>query len=457
MKWKFFRLGMGVFLFACQAQARLMMTSVVPPTSFNGTVPSSELVLGGDGLLYGVSPYGGVLGNGCLFKISTNSGMVSTVAFDGTNGAGPSSSLLQTAGGNLFGLATVGGVFNAGTLYQIGTNGILSSFYSFDMANASGPAALIIGTDGNFYGVTGHGGNGFNGTSYTGNGVVFRVTTNGVFTRLASFNDPNGFPNSIVEANDGNFYGTTLQGGANGLGTVFRVTPEGILSTLATFGGTNGAYPISLMRGSDGLLYGCTTHGGNNFTGGSTGWGTVYRVTTNGDFSVLWAFSNTDGSEPKCRLLEVTNGLFYGTAHVGGRNGSGNVFQISTNANFASVLEFDNSQAKGGNPWTGLTKGADGNLYGVNSAPGYSVYCLRPEAPPVLQRSVQAGQISFSWNAWGGLDYQLLYKTNLVAGNWQLLAGISSPTNTVGSYSESIDRNAPRFYTLRINILENWW
>ena len=441
---------------ACQAQPRLMMTSVVKSSSFTATTPYFELILGSDGALYGTAPNGGALGNGSLFRIASN-GIITTVPFDGVNGSSPISSPLRASDGGFFGLATVGGTYNAGTLYHLDTNGILSSIYSFDMTNASGPAALIIGTDGSFYGVSGHGGIGFNGINYTGYGVAFRVTTNGDFTRLASFSDPGGFPNSIVEANDGNFYGTTLQGGTNGFGTVFRMTPDGDLSTLFTFSGTNGSYPTSMILGSDGLLYGCTTQGGTNFAGPFTGSGTVYKISTNGDFTGLWAFSSTDGSQPKCRLLEVTNGLFYGITYVGGRNGSGNVFQISSNGNFASVLEFDNTYSKGGNPWTGLTKGADGNYYGVNSKPGYSVYCLRPAVPPAFKSSVQAGQINFSWNAWGGLTYELLSKTNLAAADWQVLGGTAYDTNSVGSYSEPVDRHAPRFYTLRINIRENWW
>jgi len=454
MKGCFFPLLVGVPLLACQAQPRLMMTSAVPSSQLNATIPYFELTLGKDGALYGAAPNGGALENGSVFRIATN-GVVTTIPFDNVNGAGPLSSPIRGPDGSIFGLATVGGTYNAGTLYEIGTNGVFSSIYSFDMTNASGPAALILGKDGSFYGVTGHGGNGFTGVSYTGYGVAFQVTTNGVFTRLASFNDPSGFPNSIVEANDGNFYGTTLQGGVDGLGTIFRLTPVGNLSTLCTFTGTNGAYPTSLILGSDGVLYGCTTQGGTDFVGPFSGSGTVYKITTNGDFTRLHAFSNTDGSQPKCRLLEVTNGLFYGITYVGGRNGNGNVFQVSSNGVFASVLEFDNTNAKGGNPWTGLTLGADGNYYGVNSTPNYSVYCLRPAMPPPYQSSVQAGQISFKWNAWGGLNYQLLYKTNLAAPDWQVLASTASATNTVGSYSEAIA--APRFYTLRINIQEDWW
>lgn len=438
---------------ACEAQPRLMCTTVVPDSTFSGMNPDSELMLGNDGLLYGAAPSGGTLGKGSIFK-TTVDGNITFVPFDGTNGRVPYVAPIQATDGNFYGVACYGGSADAGTVYRLASNGILNAIYSFDMTNGSVPATVTMGMDGNLYGVTGSGGVGFDGTDYSGDGIAFRLTTNGIFTRLASFTETYDFPNNIVEANDGNFYGTTQQGGPYGYGTVFRMTPDGQLSTLVTFDGTNGAYAEPIILGSDGAIYGCTS--GIDFLNANDGSGKVFRVTTNGDLTILHTFSYSDGAEPRCRLLEVTNGLFYGTTYFSGQS-PGTVFQISTNGDFATLLRFDSTWGKGALPRVGLTKGADGNFYGLSSQPVRDLYCLRPVEAPILQTSVQDNQITFDWKTWGRLPVSLYYKTNLNDATWNYLDGINSATNTVISHAEPIDPTTPRFFTLQMNIRENWW
>jgi len=168
---------------------------------------------------------------------------------------------------------------------------VLTTLVSFGFTNGAAPtAALTLGNDGNFYGTTRGGGNDdptVNGDS--GDGTVFKVTTNGTLTTLVIFAGTNGEVPlaALTLGNDGNFYGTTEGGGNNinlnvnggyGDGTVFKVTTNGTLTTLVSFAYTNGAEPwTTLTLGSDGNFYGTTEGGGITFTF-SLGMGTVFRL-----------------------------------------------------------------------------------------------------------------------------------------------------------------------------------
>jgi len=126
-------------------------------------------------------------------------------------------------------------------------------------------AKLVQGADGNFYGTTGSGGD-FN------LGTIFQFSSDGAFTNLASFNhangmDPNGmFPNWLIEGAEGNFYGTTGNGGTNGVGTVFQLTANSALSSSFSFQGTNGVTPCALAQADNGSFYGATYWGGPDIT-----------------------------------------------------------------------------------------------------------------------------------------------------------------------------------------------
>ena len=176
---------------------------------------------------------------------------------------------------------------------------LLQTLFSFNGTNGASPqAALALGSDGNFYGTTGYGGI-TNSTRTVGMGTVFKMTTNGALNTLLFFNGTNGaWPRAVLTlGNDGIFYGTTEIGGitntsdASGMGTVFQGTTNGVLTTLASFNATNGQYPMAgLTLGNDGNYYGTTMNGGlaNN--------GTVFRVATNGVLTTLyWFTGGADG------------------------------------------------------------------------------------------------------------------------------------------------------------------
>jgi uncharacterized repeat protein (TIGR03803 family) len=229
----------------------------------------------------------------------------------------------------------------------------IQPIYSFPESPATPFAGLLQGPDGNFYGTTWEGGS-------NGVGAVIKVAPNGAWTTLHSFspltrsrgtfftNSEGAQPwSALALGPDGNLYGTTWNGGSNTDGTVYKVTTNGVFTLLVTFAGTNGANPESgLTPGPDGNLYGTT------YNGGSSGNGTVFNVTTNGVLTVLHSFpaligdgvtgsnTNSDGAGPIAGLALGTNGYFYGTASAGGRGGSGTVFEVTTNGSWTNYYAF---------------------------------------------------------------------------------------------------------------------
>ncbi len=204
---------------------------------------------------------------------------------------------------------------------------------SVDMTQGSSPeSALVRGNDGNFYGTTNQGG------TYN-SGTVFRVTPGGVFTSLVSFNGTNGQNPyaSLVIGLDGNFYGTTYNGGTSGDGTVFKITPAGTLTTLINFNGTNGYYPFGgLVQDSSGNFYGTTN-------GETTNAGTVFKLTPNGsggyNLTTLVVFNGTNGENPLASLFLGGDGNLYGTTQSGGTAGGlGTVFRMTPSGTLASLV-----------------------------------------------------------------------------------------------------------------------
>jgi uncharacterized repeat protein (TIGR03803 family) len=155
---------------------------------------------------------------------------------------------------------------------------------------------------------------------------VFKITPAGILTTLHSFDETDGYypVAALMQASDGNLYGTTYYGGAYRDGTVFKITPAGTLTVLHSFDGTDGEYPAAgLVQAGDGNLYGTTVYGGPR------GNGTVFKITLAGTLTTLYSFDITDGSALEAGLLQATNGSFYGTTSGGGTNLFGTVFGLS--------------------------------------------------------------------------------------------------------------------------------
>jgi uncharacterized repeat protein (TIGR03803 family) len=393
--------------------------------SFTNSANPNGLMLGNDGNFYGTTETGGITnaaypqGMGTVFQVTFN-GTLTTLA-DFTNGAFPNG-LTLGSDGNFYGTTPLGGLINPsyfpqgmGTVFQVTTNGTLTTLASFNFTNGVHPNQLTLGNDGNFYGTTSYGGIS-NSRNFDGMGTVFQVTTNGTLTTLASFNFTNGaYPqNGLTLGNDGNFYGTTEQGGITnsaypyGRETVFQVTTNGTLTTLADF--TNEAYPNQLTLGNDGNFYGTTSEGGITNSAHPSGMGTVFQVTTDGTMTTLACFNSINGSSPS-GLTPGNDGNFYGTTSSGGDSGIGTVFQVTTNGTLTTFASFNSTT--GANPQNGLTLGNDGNFYGTtegggitNSAYPYgmgTVFRVLPSLAFTVQpqsQTIDAGATATSATAW---------------------------------------------------------
>jgi uncharacterized repeat protein (TIGR03803 family) len=300
----------------------------------NSAYPNGGLVQAANGNLFGMTQQGGVNADGSIYKMTNYTTLSLIYSFGGaTDGQSPDDSLIIGSDGNFYGTAFEGGASSDGSVFQVLPSGTVNVLHSFTGGGdgASPYAGLTQGSDGSYYGTTTAGGtNGF--------GTAFKVATNGVFTTLVTFNGTNGSKpfGGLVQAKDGNFYGTTAQGGASGYGTVFKLTTNGVLTTLYSFAGTDGGFPgASLIQAADGYLYGTTEGNGTISGGGLGGYGTVFRVSTNGTLTTLLWFDGLNGAQPEAALLQASDGNLYGTTALGGTGffpssggGNGGIFRI---------------------------------------------------------------------------------------------------------------------------------
>lgn len=321
--------------------------------------------------------------------------------FDATDGSGPQYVyLVQGTDGQLYGTAGNGGGNGVGTAYKITTAGAFTQLYSFcsQAACADGElpyAGLVMTGNGNFYGTT----TCTNNCSSGPGGTIFEITPSGTYSVLHTFVGTDGsYPyDNMILGSDGNLYGTTLYGGnvtgnvcsGNGCGTVFKITPQGKFTSLYSFkGGSDGQWPTArLLQGSNGNFYGTTTLGGNfTFTGG--GGGTVFEITPAGKLTTLYSFCSQsgcpDGVGPYGGVVQISNGTIYGTTSLGGANAYGTFFKLvgkklTTLYNFCSVQP---NCADGNYPYGGLIQASDGNLYGTTNGGGPSAGTVYEFIPP---------------------------------------------------------------------------
>lgn len=349
-----------------------------------GASPAAGLILANDGNFYGTTATGGTSDLGTIFKLSPTGVLTTLVEFAGNGigakGALPYAALLEASDGNFYGTTSKGGAKGFGTIFRLTPGGILTTLVEFSGTAGSTRGALPYSglaesPSGLLYGTTSKGGR-------TGNGTVFSVTTAGTLTTFTDFTDgvvsggvavkgacPYG---TLVRANDGNFYGTTSQGGTKGFGTFFRLTPAGTLVTMLEFTGTAagnlGTLPESgLLLASDGDLYGTTV------SGGTKDFGTVFKVTTGGKLTTLVNFSGNTGStlgrSVQSGLIEANSGKLYGVTFAGGESGTGTVFKLSKGGNFTHLASFT-TVTPSTYYHSGLTLAPDGSYYGATSNNG---------------------------------------------------------------------------------------
>lgn len=326
------------------------------------------IVRGIDGAFYGVTAYGGRNGQGSIFRATPNGAITTIFSFNGTNGSQPSSPLWEAKNGNFYGVTQFGGNDGAGTLFQVTPGGELKTLIRFAGTNGCRPyGRLLEASDGNIYGTTtcstipykvdgtvfrltptdslttlfafnavndgaqplGWLTEGSDGALYGATSLdrqsLFKITSAGVFARLAALSGTNGFGFTyLTHSRDGNFYGITGQGGAFGNGTFFRLTPDGVFTSLMSFSPETGAFPNHIIEGSDGNFYGTTRRGTNFYDG----FGTVFKASPEGQITTLARFDGKNGREPLDDLAEGPDGSLYGTAFRGGKNDGGTFVRV---------------------------------------------------------------------------------------------------------------------------------
>jgi uncharacterized repeat protein (TIGR03803 family) len=313
----------------------------------------------------------------------------SLYSFDGTDGSLPLAALVQGTDGNFYGTTYEGGANGDGTVFKITPSGALTTLYNFcsqiNCTDGRSPASgLVQGTDGTLYGTTYDGG-------AVGVGTAFKITPSGALTTLLSFYgySEGGNPKAgLVQGTDGDFYGTTYDGGASGYGTVFKITPSGTLATLLSFDYADGANPQAvLVQGTNGDFYGTTS------SGGIGGYGTVFKITPSGTLTTLHNFGRTDGYNLHAGLVQGTNGTFYGTTEEGGANDDGTIFSVTPSGTLTILHTFEGTD--GANPYAGLFQGTNGEFYGATYAGGQRRWhSLQPKCRtgPVCGNTAYLGQ-----------------------------------------------------------------
>ncbi len=322
-------------------------------TGANGYLPKGGLIADGNGDLFGVTEYGGAYGYGTVFEIAkTAAGYASApatlVSFSDSPGIDPDGSLLADASGDLFGVTVYGGAYGYGTVFEIvktaaGYASAPTTLTSFNNAGGGNPwSTLISDANGDLFGTTGYGG-------ANGNGTVFEIarTAAGYAATpavLATFNGANGSDpqGGLIADGNGDLFGVTNGGGAYGDGAVFEIvkSANGYASaptTLVSFNGADGQGPVgpsaSLIADANGDLFGATANGG------AYGDGAVFEIvnTATGYAAtpkVLASFTGAAASYPLCQLVADAAGDLFGATIDGGTNNVGSVFEIA-NTGFA--------------------------------------------------------------------------------------------------------------------------
>jgi uncharacterized repeat protein (TIGR03803 family) len=389
----------GVLSSAAWGQRETVLHSFCAQTGCaDGQMPEAGLVFDQKGNLYGTTISGGIYNEECrilcgvVFKLTSEGEETALYSFctqtNCADGALPVSGLVFDEKGTLYGTAYGGGnnnssncVFGCGVVFELTPERKYAVLYTFcaetDCTDGETPdAGLVVDQKGNLYGTTIGGG-------ANGQGVVFRLTPEGKETVLYSFCaqtncTDGGEPSAgLTFDQEGNLYGTTYYGGNSseceygGCGVVFKLTPEGKETVLYSFCAqtncTDGGQPYAgLTFDQKGDLYGTASYGGVN------GQGVVFRVTPEGEETVLYSFCTEanchDGSDPHGGVVFDEKGNLYGATYSGGApSNSGVVFKLTAEGKYAVLYSFcwNNNCTDGATPYAGVILDQKGNLYGT--------------------------------------------------------------------------------------------
>lgn len=331
--------------------------------------------------------------------------------FNGTDGQYPQGTLTFGADGQLYGTTSSGGTNGNGVIFKVTTNGTFTQLFSLVAnTNGSNPMGRLLLSGGAFY-VTAANGGPF------GHGAIFQFSTNAEFLQ--------GFPDSVTDGStpqaglcDGlnnELFGTTIGGGANGYGSVYKIYfSDGTETLLHSFNNSDGASPNGalVLNPTNGYFYGTTISGGTN-----GGHGTVFKISFSGSFSPVYSFDSTNGSHPWATLTPDAHGVLYGATVDGGAYGYGTVFSVSNDVTrMVASLDYTN----GANPYAELTAAADGTFYGVARNGGAN---NRGTIFKIATNGTLTSLISFNYangaNPYGGMvfgDDGQLYGTTIDGG-----------------------------------------
>jgi len=374
----------------------------------DGYGPYGALVQATNGSLYGTTFAGGGTNcGGVVFELTTGGKFTTLTCFNGLNGGQPNGALIEGTNGNFYGTTATGGTAGLGTVFSVTSKGTLNFLYNFcsrlnsvgGCADGGRPAAgLVRAPNGNFYGTT----NGGGGTTNTG--TVFEISPSGMLKTLHKFDGTDG-ANPIarlIQATDGDFYGTTSADGAGGYGTIFKMTPSGTLTTFYSFDGTGATYPdAGLVQATNGDFYGTTSGFGIG------GYGTVFKITPSGALTILHIFDGTDGAYPYSDLVEAANGDLFGTTYTGGANNYGTIFKITPSGTLTTLYNFcaQSGCTDGGRPFSGLMQDTNGDFYGVASVGGANgwgtVFSLSAGLGPFVKTQTTSGIVGAAVNILG--------------------------------------------------------
>ena len=458
------------------------------------------LILSGN-TLYGTATRGGPAGDGTVFAVNTDGTSFTTLHSFTNNGyAGDPVAGLILSGNTLFGSMNEGGLYSkGGGVFAVNTDGsnftdlhtpTVGDFNSqgfYCNSDGAGPLELVLS------------GNALYGTTITGGsagyGTVFALNSDGTgFTNIHIFsagslnssdltiNGDGLLPQAGLILSGNTLYGTTELGGSTGFGTLFAINTDGTgFRTLYTFtNGSDGSWPYDKLILSGNTLYGTASQGG------SSGWGTVFAVNTDGTgFVALHSFSalpgpyrgyyggtNNDGAVPYAGLILAGSAL-YGTTFEGGNSGYGTVFAVNTDGtgfatlyNFSALPPFLGGSAPPptnsdrAHPYAGLILSGN-TLYGTAEFGGCSgygtVFSLALPLPPQPRIVSSAGNVILAWPTNAvmfsappphGAAFTLQVCNDLTSPIWISLQTLT-PTNGMFNFSEALRTNTPgRYYRI---------
>lgn len=336
--------------------------------SATGRFPLNSLLLAGNGKFYGTTRDGGANNRGVIFEYDyTTNAYTKKIDLNASIGQYPGGNMIEATNGKIYGMTATGGATNDGVVYEYDyTTNTYTKKADLNQPNGWDAGSIMQASNGKLYGMTRFGGSG-------GDGVIleYDITTN-TLTKKIDLNGDNGEGGTgvLMQASNGKLYGTTLYGGIGGdihnEGVIFEYdfTTNTYVKKIDLNFAIKGSNPGgSLVKASNGKLYGSTKNGGVN------GLGVVFEYNLSGSiYTKKYDFDSLSGYEPIGSLVEANNGKLYGMAN-GGANAAGVVYEYDPAIN-TYTKKTDLISANGNSPSGSLMKASNGKLYGTTSLGG---------------------------------------------------------------------------------------